>query len=72
MKKRSNWDVFVEAEKELHSARSDLIYTINKYLDDPKPNVWKDVEECGKLYAHWFDEVKQLQTKVGKRLKVRR
>jgi hypothetical protein len=72
MKKRSDWDVLMEAEEELHWARSDLIYNVNKYLDDPKPYVWKDVQECLKWYAHWFKEVEQLRAKVGEKLRRRR
>jgi hypothetical protein len=72
MKKRSDWDVLMEAEEELHWARSDLVYNVNKYLDAPKPYVLKDVQECLKWYAHWFKEVEQLRTKVGKKLRRQR
>jgi hypothetical protein len=72
MKKRSDWDMLMEVEEELHWARSNLVHMLNTYLDDPDPDVWKGVEECRKQYAHWFNEARRLRSKVGAKLRRRR
>lgn len=61
---KDSWQLLIQAQDELETARKDLMRAVSSYMQDPDWVRWDFACEAAGRYAYWLAAVAQLRSDV--------